>query len=150
MKSLTWKRTTDWYRTLQDVWSRWPWTKKLMEPELNLHYPARTYHFLHHNLHDSSCASCPASQSAVNWLIARGSYVGRREPAAGVAKGGYGRERGGYNARSGFLSLVTRARHPRTSLSWALPGTNSSVHLWCASKLTPHIVLLACKRIWTN
>ena len=95
-------QTTDWYRTLQDVWSRWTWTKKLMEPELNLHYSARSYQIFHHNLHHSSCASCPASQSGDNWLIARASYVGRREPAAGVAKGGYGREGGGYN-RVGFF-----------------------------------------------
>ena len=44
MKSITWKRT-DWYRTLQVVWSRWTWTKKLMELERNLHYYALTYHF---------------------------------------------------------------------------------------------------------
>jgi hypothetical protein len=37
-----------------------------------------------------------------NWLIARASFVGRQEPAAGVAKGGYGREGGGYT-RVGFF-----------------------------------------------
>ena len=36
------------------------------------------------------------------WLIARASYVGRRELAAGVAKGGYGREGRGYSG-VGFL-----------------------------------------------
>jgi hypothetical protein len=37
-----------------------------------------------------------------NWLIARASFVERQEPVAGVAKGGYGREGGGYN-RVGFF-----------------------------------------------
>jgi hypothetical protein len=37
-----------------------------------------------------------------NWLIARASFVGRHEPVAGGAKGGYGREGGGYN-RVGFF-----------------------------------------------
>ena len=124
MKSLTWKRTTSWYRTLQDVWSRWTWTKKSMNPELNLHYPARTYHFFHHNLHHSSCASCPAAQSGANWLIARASYVRRREPAAGVAKGGYGREGGGYS-KVGFFHWWLS--------SW--PGLDTHIPPWAGPYL---------------
>jgi hypothetical protein len=37
-----------------------------------------------------------------NWLIAGARFVGRQEPVARVAKGGYGREGGGYN-RVGFF-----------------------------------------------
>ena len=81
--------------------------------------------YFHHNLHHLTCPSCSASQSGANWLIARASYVGRREPTAGVAKGGYGKEGGGYNGVSFFHWWI---------LSW--PGLDT--HLF---ELGPYVKL---------